>query len=174
MKINAKGFILAETIAVSAVVLATLIIIYTQFISINNSYRDSFKYNTVDKLYAVDNVISFIEKDGVNNIIKDFKTNPNNYIDITSCSTSYFIEFNYCESLFKTLDIKQVIFTTEDITKLKEDISKTNPFSEEIRSFMKKMSFKKDTNKYRLIVEFNDKTLATLKGDTLLDFKKNV
>lgn len=48
---NKKGFILAETIAVSTVVLAALIIIYSQFVSINNSYYRSFIYNTVDNLY---------------------------------------------------------------------------------------------------------------------------
>ena len=44
-KNNKKGFILAETIAVSTVVVTSLVIIYTQFISVSDSYNRSFRYN---------------------------------------------------------------------------------------------------------------------------------
>lgn len=158
-KSNIKGFVLAEVIVVSVVVISALVILYTQFISVNNSYYRSFKYNTVDDLYAVNNVINFIEKDNLNNIIEHL--NDNNYVDLSSCSNDYFIEYNYCKNLLSTLNIKTLIFTYEDVNELKKEL-KTSNLSEGMKTFIKTISASKN-NKYRVIVEFEDDRYATLK-----------
>lgn len=155
-----KGFVMAETIVVSIVVLTALVIIYTQFISINNSYYRSFRYNTIDDLFAVNNVKEFIEKDSLNNIVSNMK--DKNYLDLTSCSTQYFKEYNYCKTLLEYLNIKTLLFTYEDVTNLKNELKQNNLLSEGLRSFVKTISANKN-NKYRLIVEFNDDRYATLK-----------
>ena len=97
-KSNKKGFVLAETIAVSTVVLASLVIIYTQFVSVNNSYNQSFHYNNVNNLYLLENVRSFIINDNsLNKLVSALENNT--YIDITGCPNEYFMEFAYCETL---------------------------------------------------------------------------
>jgi len=68
-KNNIKGFVLAEVIIVSVVVITALTVMYMQFISVNNSYYRSFKYNTVDDLYATNNIRSFIEDDNLDNLV---------------------------------------------------------------------------------------------------------
>ena len=160
-KNNKKGFVLAETIAVSTVVLTSLVIIYTQFISISNSYSRSFRYNNVNNLYLVNNVKAYIATDGLEKLINSLNENNYSYIDITSCDSQYFTEYIYCESLLKQSNIKTILFTKEDITDLKNNITTTN-FSEKMKEFIKYINNSKESN-YRLIVEFNDDTYATLK-----------
>lgn len=160
-KINKKGFVLAETIAVSTVVLTSLVIIYTQFISISNSYNRSFKYNNVNNLYLVENIRQFLINDNSLNRLITSLENGQSYIDMTSCSNDYFTEYIYCETLFNYSNAKTVLFTKEDITNLKNTIDNTN-YSQNLKSFIKNINNSIDNN-YRLIVEFNDDTFATIK-----------
>jgi len=165
MKKNCKkGFVLAEAIIVSVVVIIALTVIYMQFISVNNSYYRSFRYNTVDDLYTVNNIRTFIENDNLNNIIDLLE--GNNYVDLSSCSYEYFLEYNYCQNLLKTLNVKTLLFTYEDTTELKKELNNMN-ISEGMRSFIKTISQDKN-NKYRLIVEFEDDRYATLKIGSFL------
>lgn len=155
-----RGFIMAETIIVAIVVLTALIILYTQFISINNSYYRSFRYNTVDDLYAVNNIRNFIINDNYENIISSLE--DKNYVDLTDCSTTYFKEYNYCKTLLNTLNVKTLILAYEDLAKLKDELKENNTLSEGLHTFIKTIPNDKN-NKYRLIVEFNDDRYATLK-----------
>ena len=52
-KVNKRGFLLAETIGISVVVITALVIIYTQFINVNNSYYRTYNYNNVNKFVMV-------------------------------------------------------------------------------------------------------------------------
>jgi len=157
---NGKGFILAETITVSAVVLGVLIIIYTQFVNVSKNYGSSFTYNNVDKLYSVDNIKQYITSDGIENLKTALQTS--NYVDITNCSSDYFIELSYCDMLFNNLNVKTVLFTKENTTALKSDnLSKLSP---KLVSFINYI-VSDNEERYRLIVEFNDGNFATLKVD---------
>ena len=159
-KSNKKGFVLAETIAVSTVVLASLVIIYTQFVSVNNSYNQSFHYNNVNNLYLIDNIRNFIAQDNSLNKLVNALDN-NTYLDLTNCSNEYFLEYIYCETLFNYANVKTVLFTKEDMTDLKAEISDTS-YSETLKQFIKRTNNSLEDN-YRLIVEFNDDTYATIK-----------
>lgn len=154
-KSNEKGFVLAETIAISALVITVLVILFVQFISINNSYNTFFKYNNVNDIYAVDNIKKYIETDGINNL--SLALNGEKYIDFTDCSQAYFQEYNYCQTLLENLDVKKAIFTYEDISNLVS----TN-LSEGMKNYIKTISFNKN-NRYRIIVEFNSGRYANLK-----------
>lgn len=155
-KINKKGFMMAETIVISVVVLGALILIYTQFMSINKSYQNAFMYNNVDKLYATKNVVDYLRTDGFTALTKNLK---GKYLDISDCSTTYFEEPQYCKALFDNLNIKTVIFTHEDISILKNQANL--PFTEEMKAFIKSIPLKNE-KRFRLLVEFNDHTFATL------------
>jgi len=157
-KSDKKGFILAETVAVSTVVMVALVIVYVQFISINNSYYNSFKYNSVDNLYALDNIKNYLQTETLNDL--NTKVNAENYVDITSCSYEFFTEYPYCEKLFETLKVEKVIYAKDDPERIKS-LSQTSDFSEIMKNFIKTINGKK-TNKHRLIVEFKNGTCATL------------
>ena len=158
-KYDKKGFIFAETIVISTIIMASLVIIYSQFVSINNNYNRSFQYNNVNNLYLVQNIRNYISKDGLEELIE--KLENVEYIDITSCSNEYFTEYIYCETLFKYSDVKTILFTREDLTNLKNIISTSN-YNETFKNFIKYINYTQEGN-YRLIVEFNNETYATLK-----------
>ena len=159
-KSNKKGFVLAETIAVSVVIMTSLVIIYTQFMSISKSYARTFAYNSVNNLYLVNNIKNYIKSDGLNNLISALSNS--NYVDITSCSTDYFTEYIYCETLMDNLNVRQVIFTKTNLDELKNNM---NGLSEKMKQFVNYINYK-NTSGYRIIVEFNDETYATITIDS--------
>ena len=156
-KSNKKGFILAETIAVSVVIMTALVIIYTQFMTISKSYARTFTYNSVNNMYLVNNVKEYIKDDGFDKLIEELDNKL--YIDITSCPTSYFINYIYCRSLVENSNIKQIIFTKQNLEELENNLD--DGLSEKMKQFIKSINYD-DVNNHRLIVEFNDETYATL------------
>ncbi len=154
-----KGFIMAETIVVSTVVIAALLIIYLQFISLNNSYERSVTYNNVNDIYALNNVKKMIMNDDFYKMT-DALDNES-YIDITGCPSNYFIEYHYCRALLETTGIKKLILTHEDTYDLNNEIKNKNDISQGLRTYIKTISSNKN-DKYRLIAEF-DGTYATIK-----------
>ena len=157
-KNNKKGFVLAETIAVSVIIMTSLVIVYTQFATLNNSYKTSFQYNNVNNLYLVNNLRNFIKDDGLDRLIQLLDNNE--YIDITSCPSYLFDEYLYCRLLVDSSNMKTVLFTKEDISKLKNSIDNTN-YSQTMKNYIKKIN-NSTGNSQRLIVEFEDETYATL------------
>lgn len=157
-KNNVKGFVLAETIAVSVVIMTSLVIVYTQFVALNNSYKTSFQYNNVNSLYIANNIKQFIKNDNFSKLVNNLSNSQ--YLDITNCSNDIFKEFLYCELLFDNMDVKTVLFTNEDIKKLKENIDSTS-FSQEMKSYIKKIN-NSIGNNYRIIIEFNNNQFVTL------------
>ncbi len=157
-KNNKKGFVLAETIAVSVIIMTSLVIVYTQFATLNNSYKTSFKYNNVNNLYLVNNLRNFIRNDGLDRLIPLLDNNE--YVDITSCSNDIFDEYLYCRLLVDNSNMKTVLFTKEDISELKNSIDNTN-YSQTMKNYIKKINNSTGSSQ-RLIVEFEDETYATL------------
>ena len=50
-KNNNKGFMLLETMIVSAFIITTLTFLYVQFSNLKKSYEESFKYDSIPELY---------------------------------------------------------------------------------------------------------------------------
>jgi hypothetical protein len=165
-----KGFILVETLIVSVTILTTLVYIFTQFQKIESNYSLSFKYNTTDNLYKVANFRSYL-LEGLNDptsnydrVLTQFLAGSDYAIDLTSCpSTLILLNQQYCTSLINKLDIKQVIFTREDLTDLVVELKNLYFVSEEMKDFIKYINHDSEAAKYRLIVEFNNGTFASLK-----------
>ena len=63
-----RGFVLAETVGVSMIVIGALTFVYVQFASITKSYSISFKYDNVAQLYAVNNIKSYLAKENMSTI----------------------------------------------------------------------------------------------------------
>jgi len=162
-KFNNKGFVMAETIVVSTVVIAALILIYTQFVSINNGYYRSFKYNTVNNLYATNNIKKYISSyfEDITDSLGD-----DNYINITTCPAEIFSDYNYCSTLFDAVNVETVLVAKYNLDSLKQEINNNNSFSEKMNSFIKNINYNGNYN-YRLIVEFKDETFATLIMDDM-------
>lgn len=158
MKKNKKGFLLAETIIVSSVVITALIVIYMQFIKVDNSYYKSFNYNNVNDLYLANQFKNFIFDNDKNKLFNSINT-ENLYLDVTSCDSTYFTEYVYCSNLINAIDAKKIIIIKNSIT----DLININNYdlSDNLKTFIQ--NIKSNDEGYRLIIEFNDNKIASLK-----------
>lgn len=155
MKKNEVGFVLAETLVVTTFIAGILIYLFIQFTNLNQKYNESFIYNTVEGLYALEDVKDFIESDS--NALKYLETSISNlyFIDITDCEI--FTNKSYCTDLFKVLNINKVI-----VTKNKIDINTITGYSKEFNDFINKIKYQGNQN-YRIISSFNNNTYATVR-----------
>lgn len=115
VKNNNKGYFLAETIIVLTVVALAITTLYVNSMeSYVKEKNELTKYNTVDGLYSANAVKKYLYK-----YVKDFKANANTkgYIDVNN-----YLSINYQKvsdiPFFKELNVKQVYFSTYDMTKL--------------------------------------------------------
>lgn len=157
-KNNNKGFILAETLIVTAFVAGVLIFLYIQFTNLNQSYEQSYVYNTVEGLYALEDVKTYIETDTTFVNYIDSNINSLKYIDITDCTL--FTDETYCLKLFELENIKNIFITHN----LVPDVDFTD-YDLKFQTFIKKIN-KEGIQTYRIVAEFNDSTYATVRfGD---------
>lgn len=161
MKKNNRGFVLAETLVVATFVLTTLMVIYVQFINISGSYQNTFQYNTVNGLYATNNIRDYIRANEQATLKSAFTDSTVSYLDLTDCSTTYLTENSYCQALFQVVNVKQVIFARSDLASLKEKLTEDTHFSEKMKQFIKATPSSK-VSEYLILVEFTDSTFATL------------
>lgn len=158
-KMNNKGFMLAETLIVATFIMTILIFLYVQFRNVTDSYNSSFKYNTVNGIYAANNVRLFLRGEKLSKIKSDLGSY--NYIDVSKCPTTYITEINYCRKLLSDLKIKTVIVTQDDLSKVKGHMS--SEWDQELKDFINLLRTDSESGALRLIIQFNDDTYATLK-----------
>ena len=159
MKKNEKGFMLAETLLVTAFVAGVLIYLYIQFTSLSGNYSDAYNYNTVEDLYALADVVEFISKDpkALTNIRNNISENK--YIDISNCTL--FTEQAMCMKLLELENINEIIITTNTIPK-----DSIKDYSAGFIKFVSRINAS-NNEPYRVVASFKNNTYATLRfGDT--------
>ena len=83
MKKNNKGFLLTEACIASTFIVTVLTFLYIQFRDISRGYEQTFKYNTINALYGVNNIRNLLYEEGLTTIKTAKGTNL--YLDITNC-----------------------------------------------------------------------------------------
>lgn len=161
-KLNKKGFMLTETLVVATFIVTTLVFLYTQVRTINKSYTNGFKYNGSEELYALGNISSYLQSNGLNLIGPASISTSSKYIEVSSCRDSYLSETTYCKALMTSLNIKKVIITNQNLEELKGIMKNDNELSEEMKQFITSVKYDKNKTGYRLIAEFLNGTFATL------------
>lgn len=145
---NNKGYFLAETIIVLTVVALAITTLYVNSMeSYVKEKNELTKYNTVDGLYSANAVKKYLYK-----YVNDFKVNANTngYIDVNNYLNGQSIKVNNV-TFFKELNVKQLYFSTYDMTKLiSSGVLKKN--------IQKELSNIENDSKciYRYIVIYND------------------
>lgn len=173
-KINDKGFMLMETLIVSVFVGVTLILLFVQLQNIETSYDRSFSYNTTNGLYSAEKIRTYLGTRDISAMITDVLSTTNGYIDITSCSKPYYTLDGetaaqtqaYCSALYKALHIKKILFSLEDLKDVKFKILTTgrdNGVSQKLIDFSQYIKYDGQNNIYRLIIEYEDETYASIK-----------
>ena len=179
MKKNEKGFMLVETLVVSTLVSTVLIFLYLQFTNIVTNFNRSFKYNSVNNMYAAFDIKEQILNDQNGNFYTtlielltiSINNKSSNYLEIlTTCDTkSGAYNLETCEN-FKTItefyEIEQIIFTLEgnklsdtDYTALNDSYFKNFIKSVENNSNNKVSS----KNIYQLIIKFKNGKYANIR-----------
>lgn len=161
-KIDKKGFMLTELLVTSTLVCTVLIFLYTQFFSVKKSYENSFKYNTVNGLYALSNIRSFLVDSDIY-ILKQ-NLNLNSYVDLMDLENNKVVlkDDVYFQTLITKLNVKNLIFTKENLTDLINDLNNIPDRLENMKTFIRYIDYDKKGNLYRIIVEYNNNTFATL------------
>ena len=161
-KNNNRGFVLAETLIVATVVMAALVFVYSQFRTVNRSYQRTFQYNTVEGLYAINNIKDYLEDDGLDILKLIFNNGTAQHVDVTACPSVYMMNSTYCTKLMNTLGVKQVFLTKNNLEDVQTFVDGSSSFSEEMKLFVNYTSDFSSSG-YRLWAEFNDGTFATLR-----------
>ena len=124
MKKNNKGFMLAELVIVSAVVIGTMVALYTGFNKASINYKERSKYYSIDCLYAGQTIKNLLIDEFK---LTDLLNNTENYIDINEYGKSVgeSSDFNqYCQAVYKRYNIDKmylVKYNKENINLLKQN-----------------------------------------------------
>jgi len=99
-KFNNKGFVLVETVVVSAFVLLIFVLVFRNGVPMMEEYKKLENYDDIDSLYAANLVKDIIKKDDKYYDVVSLMANGSNYIDLTNCSnTSIWADLNLCETV---------------------------------------------------------------------------
>lgn len=165
-KNNNRGFMLVEVLLVSVFVSTVLLVLFVQFKKINNNYKKSFNYDTVEGLYLINNIknrfITANDSNGYNfsNFNTFFKNENLKYDNVLNSSiVSYNSNDNYFINLLNESSIKQLYIVKKDA---KEDMLKDKKISIELRDYIKYMKFKTYNSNYFLVAEFKNGTFASI------------
>ena len=174
-----NGFMVVECIIASVVVLTVIILLYTQIKAVSRTYTKSYNYDNVSSLYALANFRTFLlSGDNYDRLLTAYNNNKRTnssecgkqYIYVT-CDTFSGASINYCDTLLNAMGIttsnarpRQIIFTSTNISGFKECGLKDD--SGFLRStfvdYILSLNSTEVKNKYMLIAEFDDNTLASL------------
>ena len=159
-KIDNKGFMLTELLVTATLVCTVLIFLYTQFYNVKKSYDNSFKYNTVNGLYSLANVREFLF-DNDTAVIKQNLSLNSSYVDLKEDTTGI-NDIDYWNLLITSSNIKTIIFTYENLDTLISNLEDLDNTKEDLKKFIRRIDYDDSAVGYRLIVEYNDNTFATL------------
>lgn len=173
MKNSNKGFTLLETLIVTTFVVTTLIYLFIQLSNIKVNYDITFRYNTVPGVYNALNISDYVLSEGYENMANGLSIGNKLYYSITDNTYIDGGSSTYYSNLVSKINAKKIIFTDENVTKLNEYLASTTVtesdkavFDEELTKFIKKIDFDGIAGVYRVIIEYNDNTFASVKlGD---------
>ena len=120
MKKNNKGFMLAEVVVTSTLLLTIMVSLFFTFNKIYVRYERLTKYKNIDGFYAIDNFLEYIfnttSNDNINKILE--KKGTNKYIYIINNEICQIANTTYCNKLKKTYNITNLLLINE----VKDDI----------------------------------------------------
>ncbi len=168
MKFNNKGFLLIETLIVTVFVVSTLIFLFVQFQRIEANYSRTFNYNTVDGLYRLANIRDFIEENVFFEARDQLNSSGLPYVNLSTCNlvgnlnAELAAEIEYCQLLYSVSEVKTLMLVDENTENVISELRNITFISESKKDFIKYINYEDEIGKYRLIVEYDDGTFATV------------
>jgi len=149
-----KGFMLVETLIVSTFIAGVLIFLFIQFSNLSTNFEKSFKYNTVEKIYALQDIADAVIKDSTYmELFTALDSDKKRNIDLTN----YYTKNTYAQAMLDFYEIKTLYLTHENISTLD-----TSSYSLAMKEFVDKITYDRNGSGRRLIAEFNDGMFATI------------
>ncbi|HHX16458.1 MAG TPA: hypothetical protein GX725_00880 [Mollicutes bacterium] len=153
LKINNKGFFLAETIVVVGIVAAILVLFYSQISVFYRNYERNSKYDTVEAIHAARNVKAFIEENHSLNQVTSSLSPSSPIVDIT---TYEFNNKDYYNSLISLLNVRKVYLSLYNINEVITNYASYN-IDASFLDFLRTQKVKDSkSNIYRVIVILNN------------------
>ena len=157
---NNKGFVVTEVLILSTVIIGVLIFMYSQFKNINRGYQYSFKYDTPEGMYLANNIVNYINEGNYDKLVELLNNTQEGYIDITECNIDNSNLISYCEALFQKSEIEKIIFTEENLEKIKQNM---NNFDNDLKNYINQIKTTNEQNDYRIIIKYIDGTFASMR-----------
>ncbi len=158
-KKNKNGFIFVETIIVTAVLLASLMVIYALYVTTIVSENRRLRYDDPAKLYETFYVKKYLESFDLEMLKKEIKDNTKYRIIYKSRSdifgTSYLEESIFYGKLWDQLNIKNIYLLSNDISNIVKCTSGLSAIcsNRNLLSYLKTLD-DSAAKTYRLVIEF--------------------
>lgn len=122
---NKKGFILVETLVVTAFVMTLFIFVYQNLVPFLGEYEKMITYDDIDSIYAANQIKKVIVLDGNLEYIDNSLTS-NYYVNISNCDDiNIYKDSKYCKKMKGILNItdNDYIFITEyNLNKFRSEV----------------------------------------------------
>lgn len=164
---NNKGFLLAESLVVSTFVLTVLIFLFVQYQNLMTTYKNNTDYNNPEAIYNLGSASEYFSADNSRLVSLSNNLGSNAYIKVydknSGCNASLGLG-TFCDSLFAATGAKKVIYTSSNLTTLKNYIKNNsdNYLNQSLRDFIKRLDADEIDGKGRLIAQFDNGYFATL------------
>ena len=121
---NNQGFMLAEVVIVSTVIVTTLVVLYASSSKLSILYDERSRYYNIDGIYAIKSMVNdLLGEDKLNNILSSENFTNSDYIYLiknNNCNTDIFNSDSMCTSLKNLYNIKNMVITKANNIYLKE------------------------------------------------------
>ena len=160
MKKNNKGFMLAEVVVTSALLLTMMIGLFYTFNRTYTRYETISKYKNIDGMYILQYIMEYmyndINNDNINKIIQ--KKENKEYYYLIENKVCKLTNNKYCEKLKETYNINNLVIVNEikeDIRSLKDKVTNQTfkDYIDYIEKYYPLNDYTKDS--YLVIVEYN-------------------
>lgn len=170
MKLNKKGFMLAEVVIVATVITTVLVFLYISLNRMSNAYDTRNRYYDLDAMYAAMEINDILPSESFDSSVVPYYTSliKNNGYQFVEEFADFYSNTGY--NLNEVYYVKSNIVSLE---KLNESISNENTYLKDYISYLKD-NIEFDKYKYLIIVELEKKdaddvyfyTLKPKVGDT--------
>lgn len=162
---NNKGFMLAEVVIVSAILITTLTSLYVGFARVYKAYEERSGFFDVDSIYALKNIEDvLIDEDLFNLVINDVESNGYVTYVKNNLSNDNYIN-TYLKTIMENYNIEFFYITNYSIDNLSNIISADDEnivFNDFLNYLIKNLDFSENYN-YILISKTIDGRFAYLK-----------
>lgn len=161
---NNKGFMLAEVVIVSTVIVTTLVALYASSSKLSILYEERSRYYNIDGIYAIKSIVNYLLGDNkLNNILTSDSFNNNSYIYLiekNDCNSDFLGNDTTCDSLKELYNIENMIITKSNniyFNKAEEAEESNLKINETLKNYLKYLSnYYANTNdfEYLIILEY--------------------